>query len=481
MSLVRNGSNRVTVYPNQIAYETDILRTNMYKMSDIAFLAQTLIGNGFSLGNAFGGLPCTPTSPPSLNVQVGPGAMYSYQEYDATQWSSIPADTTDMLYKQAVNLSTISTASASLFPGGPITAPGTTNTSVYWIIEAQFQTQDLNNVNRPYYNPSNPSVPQFNTASDTRQDYISFKLKQGTPYSGVSPVPANIPAPDAGYTGLFAIFVTFGQTTITSGNITVYPDAPFITQSLIDVITYADIQSGYGLYAADTGTANAYVANPVVAYQPLTAGTRVDVLIANSNTAASNLNVSSLGNTAIRKQVVTGLSPLIGGELAAGVIAKFEYDGTYWQLLNPAQPAAYAASATAPSSQVVANGATAAPVQYTAVTVDPYGVVTYNSGTFKFTVNQTGLYLLTGSVQPSTSGAVNGDIFLTVTVGASTYNLCAEYYVSASGALVAVLNGATILSIPAGTTVFFGVTNSSGQSATLQPASSPFGIQFLGQ
>lgn len=228
MSLVRNGSNRVTVYPNEIAYETDILRTNMYKMSDIAFLAQTIIGNGFSLATAFGGLPCTPTSPASLNVQVGSGAMYSLQEYESTNWSSIPADTTDMLYKQAVNLSVINTSSGTLFPGGPITAPVSSGTSVYWIIEAQFATQDLNNTNRPYYDPSNPTVPQYNSYTDTRQDYISFRLKQGTPYSGTSPDVTQIPTPDAGYNGLYAIFVTYGQTTITSGNIIPYPNANFI-------------------------------------------------------------------------------------------------------------------------------------------------------------------------------------------------------------------------------------------------------------
>jgi hypothetical protein len=100
-------------------------------------------------------------------------------------------------------------------------------------------------------------------------------------------------------------------------------------------------------YAADTGAANAYA----VALSPaptLGAGSVVFVKIANANTGASTLAVNGGGAIAIKKQATVALA---GGELPAGLIGCFVYDGTYFQLQG-------ASAASGGSSQTTVAGST---------------------------------------------------------------------------------------------------------------------------
>jgi hypothetical protein len=82
--------------------------------------------------------------------------------------------------------------------------------------------------------------------------------------------------------------------------------------------------------ATDTGVANAYIIDlPLVT--SLYAGLWVLFPAANSNTGASVLNVSDLGNSAIRDQAG---QPLVGDEIRADSIVSVIYTGAYWQLLT---------------------------------------------------------------------------------------------------------------------------------------------------
>lgn len=316
MSLVRTG--RVIIYPNEIALETDILRTNMYRMTDIAFLCQALIGNGVNLATMLAGLACTPTSPASMYVDIAPGSIYQIQEYDANAYSSIPADTTDMLYKQGLNLSKLQFGTTAT---SPFVAPGSgTN---YYLIQAQFLTQDVNNVNSPYFNSDNPTVPEYTYGYDTRQDIVSFSTKLST---------SSTPAPDSSNVGCYAVTIPSGTTTITSGNIAVYPGAPFITGSIVNAVTFNNLQQSYPIYGVDTGTANVYVVSPAVPYATYVAGTRVFVKIVHANTGASTLNISSVGAVAIVDPYGNALT---AGLIGAGMVAEFIHNGTAFVLLNP--------------------------------------------------------------------------------------------------------------------------------------------------
>lgn len=86
-------------------------------------------------------------------------------------------------------------------------------------------------------------------------------------------------------------------------------------------------------YGADAGAVNAYAVSlpPVTAYYP---GLFFGVLITNTNTTTTpTVNVTALGAKTI---VLSNGSPVNPGDLPAGMVAWFTYDGTNAQLMNPA-------------------------------------------------------------------------------------------------------------------------------------------------
>jgi hypothetical protein len=86
-------------------------------------------------------------------------------------------------------------------------------------------------------------------------------------------------------------------------------------------------------YAADSGSATAYVVALTPAIASYTTGLEVDFLPANSNSGTTpTLNVNSVGAQTITKFGATALSI---GDLATTQIAKVIWDGTYWELQNP--------------------------------------------------------------------------------------------------------------------------------------------------
>ena len=91
------------------------------------------------------------------------------------------------------------------------------------------------------------------------------------------------------------------------------------------------IQGQTGNYGVDTGTSNTYAVTLSPAPAALTAGLAVRVKIANTNTTASSLNVTSLGSVAIHRMDGTALQ---SGDLVAGETAHLIFDGTYWQLVQ---------------------------------------------------------------------------------------------------------------------------------------------------
>lgn len=330
-------SGRRIVYTNQVPFETDILATNNYNMAASSALAQTILGFGISEATTVRGLACTPISPPGMSVVVGPGVMYSLEDYDATDYGVIPADTSanHMLYKQAFNWNPVTL---------PVVAPATPGDSVIYLIEGIFVTEDVNNVSRPYFNSADPTMPIFNNNYDTRTDVVHLVAKQGV--AGISPTP---PTPDAGYTGLYYVTVANGQTTIISGNIakvSTVEGQPFITEGLTQKVSSSTVASGFVsianqqkstyVYGNDVGSVNAIVVNPANPYPAYVGGTTIDVLIANDNTGPATLNVSGNGNLAIRVGTSSGLAALAGNELKAGCIATFKCNGSTAQLMTPA-------------------------------------------------------------------------------------------------------------------------------------------------
>lgn len=317
-------SNRIIVSPEEILFSSDVLKTNKNIYVGLGRSLDAIIGSTTQLN----GFPCTPTIPASLDVSVGSGEIYIQEPTDPTAYGVLPVDNAPIV-KQGI------------FDGADlsITPPVTPGNSINYLIQIGFQELDSGATSRAFYNSSNPSSPIFNVVDTDRLDNAVVQLKAGVP----APTGTQVtPTPDAGFIGAWVVTVANGQTTITSPNISVYTNAPFITDKLKDKISQAQgdlryaqiqtVQSGAYIYAQDTGSVNALVASITPAIPSLFTGMEVHIRVANTNTGASTLEL----NTITKNIVLENGSALSKGALTAGMIAILAYDGTDFRLQNPA-------------------------------------------------------------------------------------------------------------------------------------------------
>lgn len=214
--------DRTIVYPSSIPLDTDILSINKNTMIGLGFLAQALLGTSTIVD----GLACSATVPPSMNVRVGPGSITMLTSIDAQSYGSLPADVSDSIVKMGINVSPTTLALA---------APAGAGQSINYLVQASFQESDSSPIVLPYYNvnnpahsfagPSNSGAPQ-NTSRNQR---VLLQVKAGQAGATGSQV---TPAADPGWTALYQITVSYGQTTVTAGSISLVPTAPFINYKL---------------------------------------------------------------------------------------------------------------------------------------------------------------------------------------------------------------------------------------------------------
>jgi hypothetical protein len=297
--------DRPIVYTQEQGRSTDFLFGMRSAMIGLAKLSSAVLGAN-TLAHGFA---CTPNSPAALNVLVGLGEIYALAPVDGTAYGVLPADTTDTILKQGIQLGTTTLSCP---------APTTTGFSINYLIEAGYQDSDTTQVVLPYFNSANPAQPLNGPGglggsnATERQGIVVLQAKAGT---AATTGTQTTPAPDSGFVGLWVVTVAFGASTITSGNIAQYPSAPFITNIL------QMLQTGSSIYAADTsGTANTIslaLTPPVTAY---TDGEPIRFKAANTNTGAVTINWGG-GNISL-----TGANgALQGGE----IIALKQYEAIY--------------------------------------------------------------------------------------------------------------------------------------------------------
>lgn len=212
--------DRALAYTGQLLPASTLLQIAKDSLFGVSKLAEAIVGTSTQIY----GFPCTPTGPASMQVNVGPGVIFSLQAADATAYGDLGTDS-HQIVKQGV----LSDAVTPSF-----TAPATAGQSVNFLIQIAFTESDTTTAVLPYYNSANPSVPftgpgNTGTSQATRrQDVATVAVKAGTPATTGSQA---TPSPDAGYVGAWVVTVANGQTTITSGNIAKYSSAPFLTTS----------------------------------------------------------------------------------------------------------------------------------------------------------------------------------------------------------------------------------------------------------
>jgi hypothetical protein len=155
------------------------------------------------------------------------------------------------------------------------------------------------------------------TGAVTPGDCASFSALGVVQDAGVGGCNSNLPTSAGPHTFL-------GNNTATSGPLSA--TVPIGTNDLFP-----------NVYCVTTGSADAYVATLPVVATALTAGVVVNINPNFTNaTTAPTLNVSSLGAKNIFKTINGVLVNVVAGDIATGANAQLLYDGTQFQLLNPA-------------------------------------------------------------------------------------------------------------------------------------------------
>lgn len=229
---------RPITYATQLGISLAEMEAAKQIMLDQGFLAQAILGTTTQLD----GFTCTPNSPADLTVNVSSGSIFKYQNVDDTAFgqlpSQIPADTTHQIVKYATKLDITSFS---------ITPPTTSGFSRNDLIQINFQEADGDPENIPFWNGTSngiPNPPIFQNLNTKRIDSVVISIKNGTPATTGT---QTTPTPDPGYTGAWVVTTANGQTTITSGNITQYTNAPFISEKLKDKISQAFADARYAL------------------------------------------------------------------------------------------------------------------------------------------------------------------------------------------------------------------------------------------
>ncbi len=241
--------DRNIVYPGSIPLDTDILSTNRNAMVGIAALTAATLGSNVVAD----GLACTPTTPASLAVVVGPGSITQLSTLDATAYGSLAADVTDQVVKTGINLQAVNFS---------LSVPAGSGQSINYLIEAAFEESDTDPVVLPYVNAANPAQPFSGPANSgaaqntQRVQRVQLQVKPGAAApSGTQATPAV----DAGWVGLYVVTVNYGQTAITASSIATLPQAPFLQYKL------PALRPGFASMQVFTASGNFVVPNGVSA------------------------------------------------------------------------------------------------------------------------------------------------------------------------------------------------------------------------
>jgi hypothetical protein len=214
--------DRNIVYPSSIPLDTDILSINRNTTIALGYLAQAVLGTNAVVD----GLQCQPTTPASMNINLGPGSITQFGPVDILAYGSLAADSIDLIVKMGIN-----TAPTPF----SVVAPSSVGQSINYLVQSAFQEVDALPVVLPYYNASNPSQSfsgpsNSGSAQNTvRTQRVQLSIKPGVASNTGSQV---TPAADSGWIGLYQITVSYGQTQVGAPNIAALLTAPFLTWKL---------------------------------------------------------------------------------------------------------------------------------------------------------------------------------------------------------------------------------------------------------
>lgn len=234
------------------------------------------------------------------------------------------------------------------------------------------------------------------------------------------------------------------------------------------------VQNGSLIWGGTASGTNTITFNITPTPAAYATGQRFAFIIANTNSGAVTVNISSLGAKSLTKY---GTSALVSGDIVAGQICVIQYDGTEFQLSSPANPA---------TTISVADGAAATPsISFTSdpdtgiyrIGTNSIGVAT--NGTLWLSINSSGQVSLLGPGNP-VKGTITNDAAATGYMGeyvesksasATNFPTTGTFGDAGSISLTAgdwdvsfliqtLANGATV------TTIAIGISSTSGNSSS---------------
>ena len=313
--------NRNLYYLTQQLTDTALLTSDRDKMIALGYLAQGVLGTSTIVD----GLPCVPTAPASMAVQIGAGAVYSQAPVDTVSYGSLGVDTVDQIIKQGIILGNTQLT---------LTPPVTSGQAINYLIQAALSETDTGLTTLSYFNSANPTVPFSGPAGSgtqqpvLRQCSVVLQAKAGVGAIAGSQV---TPSPDSGYVGLYVVTVANGATTIVSANIVTYASAPFVAVKLPQIPAW--VQAGSSNWAVDTGSVNAVAVALTPAPTAITAGFMIRFRkIASASTGAMTIAVNGTAPVAL---IYADGTPMSATQIIpANFLAEAVFDGTSWRFVN---------------------------------------------------------------------------------------------------------------------------------------------------
>lgn len=174
-----------------------------------------------------------------------------------------------------------------------------------------------------YNSPSYVSASSFTVTGDLTASYTAGRpLRYNNDNTKLGIVASSS---YSGITGLTTVLTGFGTvpSTLTSVEYGIQPKGAAIA-------TAVGVQNGSYQYAADSGSASAYVVALSPAPTAYTAGMTILFKASNTNTAAPTINVNALG----AKNLYLGSQAVPNGYIQSGNMVLASYDGTQFQVLS---------------------------------------------------------------------------------------------------------------------------------------------------
>lgn len=225
------------VYDGEIPAASDPLSMQRNALKAVGSLAFAVTGGAWALD----GLPCGPTQPASLAVNIGQGWIYAATVVSGAQFGELPPDLSALMKIGAYAGATMA-----------LSAPQTAGQSIVYLIQATYEEVDADFDVESFYNAANPSQPFAgpnnggNTLPKTRRAICYLQPKPGAPAPAGT---ATAPGPDVGWVPAYTVTVNAGDTGITADRIAFAPGAPFLRARLTTALTATDL-SPYALQSA---------------------------------------------------------------------------------------------------------------------------------------------------------------------------------------------------------------------------------------